>query len=94
MCVGCGRRAPQGELLRVVRLPDGSLAAGRTLPGRGAWLCEGSASCLDRAVRRGSLERALRAPLAPGSAGALAREIGKAGDVRGWMDTPAPRRDT
>jgi hypothetical protein len=29
-------------------------------PGRGAWLCRTSDDCLERAVRRGAVERALR----------------------------------
>ena len=62
-CVGCRRRGPQDELIRVVRRPDGTVQAGRTLPGRGAWLCAGSPACLQRAARRGALARALRAPV-------------------------------
>ncbi len=79
--------------MRVVRLPDGTLAVGRSLPGRGAWLCKGSPACLERATRRGAFERALRSSIATGAAGALGREPGLAGDVRGWMDTPAAPRD-
>jgi predicted RNA-binding protein YlxR (DUF448 family) len=48
------------ELVRVVRLDDGTLVEGRTSPGRGAWLCAGSPSCLDQAVRRKAFGRALR----------------------------------
>jgi hypothetical protein len=33
---------------------------GRTLPGRGAWLCRGSLACFDAAARRNAFERALR----------------------------------
>jgi predicted RNA-binding protein YlxR (DUF448 family) len=44
----------------VVALPDGSLAFGRTRPGRGAWLCRGSLACFDAAARRNAFERALR----------------------------------
>ena len=63
-CVGCRRVATQEELIRVVRRADGTLQAGRTLPGRGAWLCAGSPACLQRAARRGALSRALRASVA------------------------------
>ena len=62
-------------------MPDGSLGTGRALPGRGAWLCRGSPACLERAARRGALERALRARLAPTAVEELARQIGTAGDV-------------
>jgi predicted RNA-binding protein YlxR (DUF448 family) len=44
-----------------VRRADGSLQLGRTLPGRGAWLCVGSLECLDLAVKRRAVGRALRA---------------------------------
>ena len=71
-------------------MPDGSLATGRSLPGRGAWLCRGSAACLERAARRGAFERALRARLAPSAADGLSRLMSEAGDVGGWTDTPAP----
>jgi predicted RNA-binding protein YlxR (DUF448 family) len=41
-------------------MPGGSLALGRTLPGRGAWLCRGSLACFDAAARRNGFDRALR----------------------------------
>ena len=49
-------------MVRVVRVGE-ALQVGRTLPGRGAWLCAGSPSCLDLAVRRRALGRALRGPV-------------------------------
>jgi predicted RNA-binding protein YlxR (DUF448 family) len=51
---------PADELDRVVALPDGGLGLGRTLQGRGAWLCRGSLACFDAAVRRQAFPRALR----------------------------------
>ncbi len=62
---------------------------GRTLPGRGAWLCRGSARCAELAVRRGAFTRALRAPVEPADLDTLAGELGLSPDVRGWMDDPA-----
>ena len=59
-CIGCRRKAGPAGLVRVARRPDGSLAVGRSEPGRGAWLCAGSASCFDAAVRRRAFGRALR----------------------------------
>jgi predicted RNA-binding protein YlxR (DUF448 family) len=52
--------ASPDELVRVVARPGGGLAVGRTLPGRGAWLCTGSAACLEAAARRKAFDRALR----------------------------------
>ena len=57
-CAGCGRRAPQVELVRFVAV-EGRLVAGRTLPGRGVYTCRNRA-CFERAVARGSLARVLR----------------------------------
>ena len=57
-CAGCGRRAPQGELLRFAA-SDGVLVAGRTKPGRGAYTCR-SLACFERAVARGMFARVLR----------------------------------
>jgi predicted RNA-binding protein YlxR (DUF448 family) len=55
----------QDELVRYVRTPDGMLAEGRTLRGRGAWLCQGSGACVEAAVRRRAFGRALRGDIRP-----------------------------
>ena len=65
-------------MVRVVRLGDGSLAPGRTLPGRGAWLCRDSPGCIDSAQKRRAFERALRGPVGAGAVGALKQELGMA----------------
>ena len=59
-CIGCRRKAGPSALVRVARRPGGAVAVGRAEPGRGAWLCAGSASCFDAAVRRRAFGRALR----------------------------------
>jgi predicted RNA-binding protein YlxR (DUF448 family) len=72
-CVGCGRIAPKSELVRIAVAADSGAPARRavhdrdgTMPGRGAYLCRGgdaevpAADCLDRAMRRGGIARALR----------------------------------
>jgi predicted RNA-binding protein YlxR (DUF448 family) len=52
--------------VRVVRTADGALRPGRTLEGRGAWLCAATAvACLDLATRRRAWARALRGELGP-----------------------------
>ena len=43
--------------MRCAMTPDGP-AIGRTLPGRGAWLCPGEA-CAALAIQRGTLARSL-----------------------------------
>lgn len=57
-CAGCGRRAPQHELVRFA-VVDGALTAGRTLPGRGAYTCR-SLACFRAARRRRAFVRTLR----------------------------------
>jgi len=57
-CVGCGRKAPQSELLRFVA-KEGRLVAGPTDPGRGAYTCR-RLSCFERAVARRAFSRTLR----------------------------------
>jgi predicted RNA-binding protein YlxR (DUF448 family) len=57
-CIGCGRKAPQGELLRFVA-EDGRLVQAATAPGRGAYTCR-RLSCFERAVARRAFNRTLR----------------------------------
>lgn len=51
-CVGCGEHFPKGELVRLVRSPEGEISLDFTgkRPGRGAYLCK-KAACL-RAARK------------------------------------------
>jgi predicted RNA-binding protein YlxR (DUF448 family) len=57
-CTGCGRKAPQSELLRFVA-QDGALIPGSRLPGRGAYTCR-RLLCFERALSRRGFNRALR----------------------------------
>jgi predicted RNA-binding protein YlxR (DUF448 family) len=57
-CVGCGRKAPQAELVRFVA-QDGALAPGAKAFGRGAYTCRRLA-CFERALARRSFNRTLR----------------------------------
>ncbi len=72
-CVGCGRIAPKSELIRIAIAGDGEAARARAvcdrekrMPGRGAYLCCAGqrelpvAECLQRAIHRGAIARALR----------------------------------
>jgi predicted RNA-binding protein YlxR (DUF448 family) len=72
--VGCRRTAEQHELVRLV-VRDGDLAVGRTLPGRGAWLCDSSASCLELAVKRKAIGRALRTDIDPAAINSLRTKL-------------------
>ncbi|MGZ4336583.1 MAG: YlxR family protein [Gaiellaceae bacterium] len=57
-CIGCGRKAPQGQLLRFAAV-DGQLVRGAGMPGRGAYTCRRLA-CFERAVSRRAFNRTLR----------------------------------
>lgn len=56
-CAGCGRKAPQGELMRF-RAEDGELVAGGG-PGRSVYTCRRLA-CFERARSRRAFNRTLR----------------------------------
>ena len=57
-CIGCGQKAPQGQLLRFAAV-DGQLVPGAGMPGRGAYTCRRLA-CFERAVSRRAFNRTLR----------------------------------
>ncbi|MEO7555549.1 MAG: YlxR family protein [Acidimicrobiales bacterium] len=93
--MGCRARKDQTGLVRLARVLDGgtgseSVAVGHTLPGRGAWLCAGSSSCVDGALRRGVLARALRCQLDQGAIDRLRSDFVRFGSaVRDWTAPPA-----
>ena len=58
-CAGCGRKAPQRELLRFAAR-EGRLVARRTEPGRGAYTCR-RLSCFERAAAHNAFSRTLKA---------------------------------
>ncbi|MFC7267233.1 MULTISPECIES: YlxR family protein [Streptomyces] len=61
-CVGCRERAAKKDLLRIVAVEGECVPDHRgTLPGRGAYV-HPALVCLDLAVRRRAIPRALRAP--------------------------------
>ena len=57
-CIGCGRRAPQGELVRFA-VRDGQLVPDRKAPGRGAYTCR-RLVCFERAQAQRGFARSLR----------------------------------
>ncbi|MHB1930939.1 MAG: YlxR family protein [Acidimicrobiales bacterium] len=99
-CVGCRRRRPAGELVRVARRSDGRLVFDRTAPGRGAWVCAGgpggrpAADCIEAAVRRGGFARAFRAAV-PGGGAELLRATARERETMedGAADGAARGRD-
>ena len=59
-CLGCNRHAPKGELLRVVRDPEGEISLDFTgkKSGRGAYVCH-SLKCLKKARKSKRIDKAL-----------------------------------
>ena len=64
MCVACRTSRPKRELQRIVRTSDRDILIDPTgrLAGRGAYVCQGTI-CLDLAIKKGALSRALETPL-------------------------------
>jgi predicted RNA-binding protein YlxR (DUF448 family) len=59
-CTGCGEHFPKGELVRVLRTPEGEITldlVGKK-SGRGAYICK-RAECLKRARKSRRIEQAL-----------------------------------
>lgn len=65
-CVGCREQRPKGELVRVVRSPEGqvSIDTRGKKPGRGAYVCP-KEECLKKAVKSRALGRALGVEIPP-----------------------------
>ena len=65
-CVACRTVRPKRDLQRIVRTPTGAIVVdetGRTA-GRGAYVCR-TGTCLDSALKKGALGRALKTTLPP-----------------------------
>ena len=58
-CAGCGRKAPQEELIRFVARDGELVRAQRAAPGRGVYTCRRLA-CFERAASRRAFARTLR----------------------------------
>ena len=59
-CVGCGEHFPKGELVRVLRTPEGEVTLDLTgkKSGRGAYICK-KAACFKKARKSKRLETSL-----------------------------------
>ena len=79
-CLGCREMKPKGELIRVVRSPEGevSLDFRGKKPGRGAYLCPHQ-GCLAKARKGRAIERAFSMQVPPEVYAALEEQM-KAGD--------------
>lgn len=75
-CMGCNRRCPKPELIRVLRTPEGQIELDLTgrKSGRGAYLCR-SVSCLCAARKKKRLERVLECAIPEGVYDRLEAEL-------------------
>jgi len=82
-CLGCREHKPKGELIRVVRSPEGevSLDFRGKKPGRGAYVCP-DPECLKKVRKSRALERAFSSPLPDEVWEALEAQM-RAGDTDG-----------
>lgn len=82
-CVACRTAGGKRGLLRVVRLPEGAGVAvdptGKA-SGRGAYVCP-TPECVELALKRKSLERSLKAPLADETIAALRASVAPTQDA-------------
>lgn len=78
----------------MIRAGDGTLVVGRTLPGRGAWLCAGSLACIDLATRRNAFQRALRGSVTERSVASLRAEQAGRARMEAHIESPAAMRPT
>lgn len=75
-CLGCMVTFPKKELVRIVRLPDGTVELDLTgkKSGRGAYICKSSA-CLKKAIKSKRIQNNLEVEISEALIEALSGEI-------------------
>lgn len=75
-CLGCNVRKPKGELVRVVRLNDGTVTLDKTgkVSGRGAYICH-DIKCYNKARKAKRFETNLEIEIPPEIYDALAAQL-------------------
>lgn len=75
-CLGCNEQFPKKALVRVVRASNGEVSLDLTgkAHGRGAYICH-KKSCLDTALKRKSIQRALEVEITEAVMNALLEAI-------------------
>lgn len=76
-CVACRQVRPKGDLLRVVRTPEGEVGVDPTgkAAGRGAYVCRDE-RCAQQAVKQRKLARALGVPVGNELLETIGRNLG------------------
>lgn len=80
-CTGCGERKEKKELIRIIRSTENEIQVDYTgkKNGRGAYICN-SVDCLNKARKRGALERSLKMAIPAEIYDDLAKEMNKGED--------------
>ena len=75
-CIACRSSSEKKELLRIVRSADGKIEIDPTgkKPGRGAYVCR-EIECVNAAIKKKALERALRTAVPAGFADELIQVV-------------------
>ncbi len=75
-CLGCNEHKPKGELLRVVRSPEGEISLDFTgkKSGRGAYICQ-KLACLKKVRKNRRLEHNLESSISPEVYDRMEREL-------------------
>lgn len=76
MCIVCREFREKGELIRVVRLKDGSYTFNPKASGRGAYICKNDA-CITLALKKKHLNRAFKENISEDVYTALSEEYAK-----------------
>ena len=78
-CLGCNEHKPKGELLRVVRSPEGEISLDFTgkKSGRGAYICK-DPTCLKKVRKNRRLEHNLESAISPEVYDRMERELTEA----------------
>jgi predicted RNA-binding protein YlxR (DUF448 family) len=84
--VGCRRRAHVDLLVRCGFDQDAGVMVTGASPGRGAWLCRGSKTCLERAIKKNRFATAFRTTIPPEAVGGITKAFASVGsDARESM---------
>ena len=75
-CVGCMEMKPKGELIRVVKSPEGEISLDITgkKNGRGAYVCK-SKKCLEKAIKAKKFHRAFETNIPDSVVASLEKEM-------------------
>ena len=75
-CIGCMESKPKESLIRIA-CHEGKLTVDPTgkAPGRGVYLCKGSAGCIAQAKKKKALQKSLHAEVSPEELDRIFEEI-------------------